>query len=71
MKIKSKDIAKELHLSEATVSLVLNERPGVSEATRRRVKEYLRAKEEEYYGKRAEAPKEKKGLILMLQYIKH
>ncbi|MDD7113848.1 MAG: helix-turn-helix domain-containing protein [Lachnospiraceae bacterium] len=35
MKIKSKDIAKELHLSEATVSLVLNDRPGVSEATRK------------------------------------
>lgn len=71
MKIKSKDIAKELHLSEATVSLVLNDRPGVSEATRKRVLDHIRGKEEEYYGKREKNTKEQKGLILMLQYIKH
>lgn len=71
MKIKSKDIAKELHLSEATVSLALNDRPGVSEATRKRVLEYIQAKEEEYYGKRTVSQKKHRGLILMLQYIKH
>lgn len=35
--MKVKDLAKMLHLSSSTVSLVLNNRPGISEATRSRV----------------------------------
>lgn len=37
MKIKSKDIASKLGLSPATVSLVLNNKPGISSETRERV----------------------------------
>lgn len=37
MKVKAKDIAKELGISPATVSLVLNNKPGVGEETRQRV----------------------------------
>ena len=35
--VKLKDVAKRAGVSEATVSLVLNERPGVNENTRKRV----------------------------------
>lgn len=44
MRIKAKDIAKDLGLSTATVSLAINNRPGVNEDTRRRVLEYLESK---------------------------
>ncbi|MDO4311846.1 MAG: LacI family DNA-binding transcriptional regulator [Eubacteriales bacterium] len=71
MKIKSKDVAKALGLSEATVSLVLNQRPGVSADTRKKVMDYIRQKEEEAYRQNRVAEAEKKGLILLLQYKKH
>lgn len=71
MKIKSKDVAKALNLSEATVSLALNQRPGVNAETRKRVVDYIQQKEDEaYHSARIEAV-EKKGLILLLQYKKH
>ena len=41
MKIKAADIARNLNLSKATVSLVLNNKPGVSEKTRRKVFDYI------------------------------
>lgn len=41
MKIKAADIARNLNLSKATVSLVLNNKPGVSEKTRRRIFDYI------------------------------
>lgn len=41
MKLKSKDIAKQLGVSPATVSLVLNNKPGISEETRNRIIQYL------------------------------
>lgn len=44
MRVKAKDIAKELGLSTATVSLAINNRPGVNEDTRRRVLDYLESK---------------------------
>ncbi len=37
MPVKIKDIAQELGLSNATVSMVINNKPGISEPTRRRV----------------------------------
>ena len=37
MKVKSVDIAKKLNISKATVSLALNNKPGVSPKTRQRV----------------------------------
>lgn len=41
MKLKSKDIAKILGVSPATVSLVLNNKPGISEDTRSKIISYL------------------------------
>ncbi len=41
MKIKAADIARNLNLSKATVSLVLNDKPGVSDKTRRRIFDYI------------------------------
>lgn len=43
MGFKVKDIAAELNLSPATVSLVINRRPGISEPTRERVYKALEA----------------------------
>ena len=37
--MKVKELAEILELSPATVSLVLNNRPGISEATRKKVKD--------------------------------
>ena len=56
MKIKAADIARNLNLSKATVSLVLNNKPGVSEKTRRKVFDYI----EEVTGE-AERQKEEKN----------
>ena len=42
MKVTAKELAKTLGLSEAAVSLALNNKPGVSTATRRRVLEEAR-----------------------------
>lgn len=47
MKLKSKDIAKKLGVSPATVSLVLNNKPGVSKETRYRIHQFLQ--EEGYH----------------------
>lgn len=69
MKIKSKDIAEALQLSEATVSLALNGKPGVNRKTRERVQEYLRQQEEKIYGHAA--CENDKGLVVMLEYIKN
>lgn len=41
MKLKSKDIAKILGVSPATVSLVLNNKPGISTDTREKIISYL------------------------------
>lgn len=71
LKIKSKDVAKALNLSEATVSLVLNQRPGVNPDTRKKVLDYIQHKEEENYLESRRVGTKKKGLILMLLYKKH
>lgn len=42
MKYKSKDIAKALGVSPATISLVINNRPGVSDARRAEIAEQIR-----------------------------
>lgn len=39
--IKAKEIARELGLSPATVSLAINNKPGINEETRRKVLEYI------------------------------
>jgi LacI family transcriptional regulator len=68
MRIKSKDIARALGVSEATVSLVLNDRPGVNPKTKQRILEYVDRITLEEYQYRS---KETKGTVVMLNYIKH
>lgn len=41
MKLKTKNIAKILRVSPATVSLVLNNKPGISDNTRTRIIQLL------------------------------
>ena len=41
MKIKLKDIAHDLGISKATVSLALNNKPGVSDKTKARIEKYV------------------------------
>lgn len=42
MRVTIKDVAREAHVSQATVSLVLNDIPGVSLATREHVRQIMR-----------------------------
>ncbi len=43
MAIKAKDLAKQIGVSEATLSLVINGKPGISAKTRSRVEEQIRS----------------------------
>lgn len=47
--MKAVDIAKQLGISKATVSLALNNKPGVSEVTRRKILMYAQKTEREEY----------------------
>lgn len=69
MRIKSKDIAKELNLSPATVSLVLNGRPGVNEKTRKKVLDYMENVAMKEYRTHHNGVKE--GMVVMINYMKH
>lgn len=71
MRIKSKDIAKELGISPATVSLALNNRPGVNEKTRQRILEYIREKEEKEFFWQKQSSSASKGTVMMITYIKN
>lgn len=68
MRIKAKEIATELGVSPATVSLVLNNRPGVNQETRKRILAYVHKKETELW---SESPFAFKGRIMVLYYIKN
>ena len=69
MSITAKALAAQLGLSEAAVSLALNNRPGVSSATRRRVLEAARAHGYDFSRKSA-SPASKKGTICFAIYKK-
>lgn len=71
MRIKSKDIAKELGLSTATVSLAINGKPGVNEETRNKVLNYIRKIEEKEYGLQPVLNSKREGQIVVLYYYKH
>lgn len=43
MSVTAKELAKQLHLSEASVSIALNNKPGVSTATRKKILEAAKA----------------------------
>lgn len=69
MSITAKELAKKLNISAATVSMVLNQKPGISEKTRNLVMEA--AKENGYdFSKRGDGTEEK-GSILYVIYKKH
>ena len=67
MRIKSKDIAKALGISEATVSLALNDRKGVNPDTKRRIFEYIAETE----GREEIKESENLGSVMMVNYIKN
>ncbi len=71
MRLKSKDIAKALGLSTATVSLAINRKPGVNEETRNKVLKYIEAKEQEEYGVSSVQKNIEHGSIVILHYYKH
>ena len=48
MAVRAKDVAKELGISPATLSLVVNERPGISDTTRAKVLGLLKKKGYDY-----------------------
>ena len=69
MSITAKELAGRLGLSESAVSLALNDKPGVSRATRRRV--FEAARELGYdFSKKATANTSKKGTICFAIYKK-
>ena len=69
MAITAKELAKKLNLSEAAVSLALNNKPGVSTKTRKRV---LEAAREFHYDfsriRSAEPPAPLSGSIYLIIY---
>lgn len=71
MRIKSKDIAEALNISLATVSLALNDKPGVNAETKKRVLDYIEALEKQQKNEIQAKNILIKGSILMLNYIKH
>ncbi len=70
MRIKAKEIAQEMGISPATVSLALNDRPGISAGTKKRILDYIRDREAEQY-RRQELETSSCGTILMISYIKN
>ncbi|MBQ9251328.1 MAG: LacI family DNA-binding transcriptional regulator [Clostridia bacterium] len=67
--ITAKELAARLHLSESAVSLALNDKPGVSRETRRRVLEA--AQEYGYdFSRKAVARDQKKGTVCFAVYRK-
>lgn len=71
MRIKLKEIARELGVSAATVSLAVNNRPGVNEATKKRVLDYIRKKEEEQVQEYQAFEKNAGGAVMMINYMKN
>lgn len=71
MRIKSKDIADALGISPATVSLVLNNKPGVNPETRKRVMDYIDQVEQKLLVKKRAEIGQNQGTILMIYYVKH
>ena len=69
MSITAKQLAKELGLSEAAVSMALNNKPGVSTKTRRMV--VKAAQEKGYDFSRIREKQEQKGSVHMVFYRTH
>ena len=67
MAVRAKEIAQKLNISPATVSLVLRNKPGISDITRQRV---LEAAAEMGYRRELNAPASRKHIHLVY-YKKH
>lgn len=70
MSITAKELAKMLNLSSATVSMVLNQKPGISEKTRTLVLETAKAHGYDF-SKLSAATEHKNGVIQLIIYKKH
>ena len=69
MSISAKELAQKLNISAATVSMVLNRKPGISEKTRNLVLDAAREYGYDFSKKWDTA--EEKGSILYVIYKKH
>lgn len=69
MSISAKELAQKLNISAATVSMVLNKKPGISEKTRSLV--LTAAKEYGYDFSKLGEPENQKGTIQFVIYKKH
>lgn len=67
MSISAKELAQKLHVSPATISMVFNNKPGISETTRKLVQEA--AKKYDYIPPRSSAVE--KRVIQLVIYQKH
>ena len=70
MRIKLKEIAEELGISPATVSLAVNDRPGISEKTKEKILAYIRSKEEKDR-EREWNPAGSGSSVAMINYLKN
>ncbi|HHV13716.1 MAG TPA: LacI family transcriptional regulator [Clostridiales bacterium] len=68
MKIKAADIARELQISKATVSLALNNKPGVSEQTRQEILDCKKLLESRNIEKTASAIQEKQIIKVIFMH---
>ena len=72
MSITAKELAKQLKLSEAAISMALNNKPGVSTATRKRVLEAAKAGGYDFTRlTESPAPWTEKGTLSLIIYKKH
>jgi Transcriptional regulators len=71
MRIKSKDIAKALGISTATVSLAINGKQGVNKETRDKILQYMEELQYKNLGIDAIPVRQKKETIAVLYYYKH
>ena len=68
MGITAKELAEKLHISPAAVSMALNDKPGVSTATRKRIK--VAAEKYGYDFSRIQSKRTKHGVIYFIIYKK-
>ena len=64
MSMRAKDIAKMTGVSVSTVSLVINDRPGVSDAKRRQILNTIKEQNCEYLLRNARSERENIGFIV-------
>lgn len=70
MNVKIKEIAEKANVSQATVSLALNNKPGISKATRQRILEIAQTLRDERQ-KHSLLTQQIKGSIRFLKIVKH